>query len=121
MGYVSILPQRLVMDWQTVHNDVDCGVFAMHHIGSYYGGGDSGCKDRIISESVSNVFMVFLRLFFSEVLFNISFKLQLNQMTQLNDIRQDILHTILTSVHNEKNGELQKIGDIFPAVGMGEN
>ncbi|WOH04018.1 hypothetical protein DCAR_0623423 [Daucus carota subsp. sativus] len=62
MGYVSILPQRLVMDWQTVHNDVDCGVFAMHHMGSYYGGGDSGWKDRIIPESVSKVFFGVLTL-----------------------------------------------------------
>ena len=63
MSYVSILPERLVMDWQTVHNDVDCGVFAMHHMSSYYGGGDSGSKDRLIPESVSNVFVMFLDLF----------------------------------------------------------
>ncbi|KAL1808566.1 hypothetical protein ACET3Z_025556 [Daucus carota] len=96
MSYVSILPERLVMDCQTVHNDMDCGVFAMHHMSSYYGGGDSGWKDRLIPESF-------------------------DQMIQLKDLRQDILHTMLTSVHNEKMGELQKIGDMITAGGIDKN
>lgn len=34
-------------------------------------------------------------------------------MVQLNDLRQDILHTMLTSKNNEKAAELQEIGDTF--------
>lgn len=42
-------------------------------------------------------------------------------MIQLKDLRQDILHTMLTSVHNEKMGELQKIGDMITAGGIDKN
>lgn len=52
MDYYSILPHRLEMPWQTVYNDVDCGVFVMHHMSTYYGGGTLDWNAKMKSESV---------------------------------------------------------------------
>ena len=37
MADKSITPVRLTMPWRTVYNKVDCGVFAMRHMESYFG------------------------------------------------------------------------------------
>ncbi|KAL1816294.1 hypothetical protein ACET3Z_018868 [Daucus carota] len=84
IDYFSIVPERLEMEWQTVYNDVDCGVFVMHHMGTYFGGGTSSWDAKIKKESYE-------------------------QVMQLNDLRQDMLHTILTSNNNEKSRELHEL------------
>nr|KAJ0217622.1 hypothetical protein LSAT_V11C300103630 [Lactuca sativa] len=37
MADKSITPVRLTMSWRTVYKKVDCGVFAMRHMESYFG------------------------------------------------------------------------------------
>lgn len=34
-----LIPERLIMEWQTKFNNVDCGIFAISHMESYMGGG----------------------------------------------------------------------------------
>ena len=59
IDYFSIVPERLEMEWQTVYNDVDCGVFVMHHMGTYFGGGTSSWDAKIKKESVCVVFFFY--------------------------------------------------------------
>ena len=37
MADKNLTPVRLTMSWGTVYNKVDCGVFAMRHMESYFG------------------------------------------------------------------------------------
>lgn len=48
-----LIPDRLVMDWQTKYNDIDCGIFTMHHMETYMGGGSDSWTTKIMQESVS--------------------------------------------------------------------
>lgn len=45
-------PQRLVMKWQTEDNYVDCGIFAMRHMETYFGGGTRAWNSKLAIESV---------------------------------------------------------------------
>lgn len=47
----KIEPKRLVMFWQTVDNAVDCGIFAMRHMETYFGGGSRSWESKIAVQS----------------------------------------------------------------------
>lgn len=44
--------QRLKMRWQTKDNAIDCGIFAMRHMETYFGGGPRNWDSKIQVESV---------------------------------------------------------------------
>lgn len=62
MEFSTLIPERLVMDWQTVHNDTDCGVFVMH-MSTCMGGGTATWNAKIKPESVS-ITSCYFELFF---------------------------------------------------------
>lgn len=47
-----LLWDRLNMKWQTKYNRTDCGVFAIHHLQTYMGGGVEQWKTNFVEESV---------------------------------------------------------------------
>ncbi|WOH00490.1 hypothetical protein DCAR_0519854 [Daucus carota subsp. sativus] len=48
----KLVPQRLKMRWQTKENGIDCGVFAMRHMETYFGGGSRNWDAKFAPESV---------------------------------------------------------------------
>ena len=48
----KMIPQRLKMKWQTKENGTDCGVFAMRHMETYFGGGVRNWESKFFPESV---------------------------------------------------------------------
>lgn len=49
-----IVPERLIMNWQTKNNGVDCGIFAGRHMETYFGGGIRNWDCKFAVESVIN-------------------------------------------------------------------
>ncbi|KAL1805543.1 hypothetical protein ACET3Z_028611 [Daucus carota] len=47
----KLVPQRLKMRWQTKENGIDCGVFAMRHMETYFGGGSRNWDAKFAPES----------------------------------------------------------------------
>lgn len=45
-------PERLNMYWQTTRNIVDCGIFAMRHMKTYFGGGSRTWESKFAVQSV---------------------------------------------------------------------
>lgn len=78
------------MKWQTKENGIDCGVFAMRHMETYFGGGTRSWDARFAPESVK-----FINLFFLEALSKIFIPYNIN-LTNLLE-----LHT----VHAEESTE----------------
>lgn len=55
-------PQRLKMRWQTKNNSIDCGIYAMRHMETYFGGGSRTWDSKIQVESVCsfNLLIMFM-------------------------------------------------------------
>lgn len=45
-------PVRLIMQWQMVGNDVDCAIFDVRHMDTYFGGGTRSRDPKIAIQSV---------------------------------------------------------------------
>lgn len=45
-------PVRLIIQWKTIGNDVDCAIFAMRHMETYFGGGTRSYDSEIAIQSV---------------------------------------------------------------------
>lgn len=45
-------PERLKMYWQTKDNGIDCAIFAMRHMETYFGGGVRTWESKFAVESV---------------------------------------------------------------------
>lgn len=53
------------MQWQTIGNDVDCAIFAMCHMKTYFGGGTRSWDSKIAIHSVIpqlKIHFIFLNL-----------------------------------------------------------
>lgn len=49
----NLKPIRLILPWRTIHNKMDCGVFVMRHMVSYFGETDSKWRYRLPKEGPS--------------------------------------------------------------------
>nr|KAJ0216759.1 hypothetical protein LSAT_V11C300127850 [Lactuca sativa] len=87
----SIKPQRLEMSWRIVKNKVDCGVFAMRHMGTYMGQPLSKWKPGLHKESAV-------------------------QQTTLEKLRQRYAHIMLTSEINMLKAKVLDLAEKYQKV-----